>query len=163
MGTSSFFFLGSIRYVISVSRVLAGGKAKCNVVVETEGRYTVPKHAGKILVTDDDQTSRESMQKVLERDGYVVEIAEDVDRALEQLRDNHFDLIVCDYRMPEKTGLDLLRELRGFDMQVPVLLVSALVDTDTEVCARHLGAVHVLRKPLCRKVLLERTAEITKS
>ena len=73
MGTSSFFFLGSIRYVISVSRVLAGGKAKCNVVVETEGRYTVPKHAGKILVTDDDQTSRESMQKVFERDGYVVE------------------------------------------------------------------------------------------
>ena len=63
--------------------------------------------------------------------------------------------------MPEKTGLDLLRQLRGFDAQVPVLLVSALVDADTEVSARHLGAVHVLTKPLCRKVLLDRAAEIT--
>ena len=78
----------------------------------------------KILVVDDDQTSREAMRKVFERDGYFVETVPDCNRALERLLVTSFDLVVCDYRMPGKNGLDLLRELQRLDLHIPVLIVS---------------------------------------
>src|SRR5262245_58328951 len=60
-----------------------------------------------ILVTDDDTVCRETILKTLEREGHTLEAACDVDSAIEAVKRTHFDLIVCDYRMPEKTGLDL--------------------------------------------------------
>ena len=67
---------------------------------------------GSILIADDDKTCRDSIQKVLEREGHTVRTADSVDGALEALGASHFDLVVCDYRMPDKTGVDLLIELR---------------------------------------------------
>lgn len=52
-----------------------------------------------------------SLQMVLEREGHEVEAVENVDGALQRFGTRHFDLILCDYRMPGKTGIDLLREL----------------------------------------------------
>ena len=78
-----------------------------------------------ILVADDDKSCRESIQKVLEREGYGVETAADVDSALEALHKRRFDLVVCDYRMPVKTGLEFLMELRQRQLQVPDVMLSA--------------------------------------
>jgi DNA-binding NtrC family response regulator len=78
---------------------------------------------GSILVADDDKTCRDSIQKVLEREGHLVETAGNVDGALEALDRSHFDLVVCDYRMPGKTGVDLLVELKNRRSQVPVLMI----------------------------------------
>jgi CheY-like chemotaxis protein len=108
-----------------------------------------------ILVTDDEQTSRDAIQKVLEREGYDVQAVDSVDKALQKLSTQSFDLVVCDYRMPGKTGIDLLTELAARECHVPVIIVSACADGNTERIIRSLGAVDLLRKSLRRKVLLE--------
>ena len=113
-----------------------------------------------ILVADDDKTCRDSIQKVLEREGHTVQTAENVDGALEALGLNHFDLVVCDYRMPGKTGIDLLIELRRRCSSVPVLMISAYADALVEDAVRRLGALDVLKKPIRRKELIDRTAKV---
>lgn len=111
-----------------------------------------------ILVTDDDTACRETILKTLEREGHTLECAVDVDTAIQAVRRKHFDLIVCDYRMPGKTGLDLLVELQALGSQVPVLIVSAFADAQTEASATKLGAVALLKKPFRRQQLLDCTA-----
>jgi two-component system response regulator FlrC len=115
---------------------------------------------GTILVADDDRTCRDSIQKVLEREGHAVQTAENVDRALEALDLNHFDLVVCDYRMPGKTGLDLLVELRRRHSSVPVLMISAYADASVEAAVLKLGALDVLKKPIRRQDLVQRTKKV---
>ena len=110
---------------------------------------------GMILVTDDDTTCRNSIQKILEREGHTVEGAADVDHALAAMKRQSFDLIVCDYRMPGKTGLDLLTELRRVHSTTPVLMISAFADSETEAEAKRLGAEDLLRKPFRRQELVD--------
>jgi len=110
---------------------------------------------GLILIADDDRTCRDSIQKTLEREGHTVESAGSVDSAMQAATQHTFDLIVCDYRMPGKTGLDLLTELREKGSQVPVLMISAFADADTEETAKRLGARALLRKPFRRQELLD--------
>ena len=115
---------------------------------------------GTILVADDDRTCRDSIQKVLEREGHTVQAAEDVDGALEAIGANHFDLVVCDYRMPGKTGIDLLIELRRQRSSVPVLMISAYADALVEATILNLGALELLKKPIRRQELIARTAKV---
>ena len=115
---------------------------------------------GSILVADDDTTCRDSIQKVLEREGHTVRTADNVDGALEALGSNSFDLVVCDYRMPGKTGIDLLIEVRRQALRVPVLMISAYADASVEEAIRRLGALDLMRKPIRRKELVARTAKV---
>ncbi len=115
---------------------------------------------GKILVADDDERCRDSIQKVLEREGHSVQTASNVDNALETLRGGHFDLVVCDYRMPGKTGIDLLQELRIRKSLVPVLMISAFADAHTEAAVRELGALDLLRKPIRRQELINQAHKV---
>jgi DNA-binding response OmpR family regulator len=114
----------------------------------------------RILIADDDETCRCAIQKVLEREGHAVEAASDVDTALAALSGQTFDLIVCDYKMPGKTGLDLLTEIRKQQSGVPVLMISAYTDTETEIAVKELGALGLLRKPFRRHELIDRTIEV---
>jgi DNA-binding NtrC family response regulator len=115
---------------------------------------------GRILVADDDQTCRNSIQKVLEREGHKVWTAECVDSALEALSIEHFDLVVCDYSMPGKTGIDLLIELKRRRDCVPVLMISANADACVEDAMLQLGALELLKKPVRRQQLIDRAAKV---
>ena len=115
---------------------------------------------GNILVADDDKTCRDSIQKVLEREGHTVQTAENVDGALEALALHHFDLVVCDYRMPGKTGIDLLIELKRRQASAPVLMVSAYADALAEKAILQLGALELMRKPIRRQELVARAARV---
>jgi DNA-binding NtrC family response regulator len=101
----------------------------------------------------------DSIRKVLERDGYVVESALNVDGALQALRTRQFDLVVCDYRMPGKTGMDLLQEIKRESWNLPVLMITADLDAGTEEHARQLGA-WLMKKPVRRQALLEIIARL---
>jgi DNA-binding NtrC family response regulator len=115
---------------------------------------------GNILVADDDKTCRDSIQKVLEREGHTVQAAESVDCALDALRLHHFDLVVCDYRMPGKTGMDLLIELKRREAKVPVLMISAYADALAEKAIMQLGALELMKKPIRRRELIARAASV---
>ena len=115
---------------------------------------------GAILVADDDRTCRDSIQKVLEREGHCVQTADTVDCALDALTKGHFDLVVCDYRMQGKTGLDLLVELKRREVSVPVLMISAYADAPAEDAIFRLGALDLLKKPIRRQELVSRAAMV---
>src|SRR5438132_3947820 len=115
---------------------------------------------GTILVADDEKACRDSIQKVLEREGHAVHTAENVDGAIEALGLNHFDLVVCDYRMPGKTGIDLLIELKRREASVPVLMISAYADALAEDAMLRLGALDLLKKPIRRQDLVTRAAMV---
>ena len=115
---------------------------------------------GKILIADDDKTCRDSIQKVFEKEGHTVQTAADVDSALDVLAADQFDLVVCDYRMPGKTGIDLLQELKRQHSPVPVLMISAYADAATQATAIDLGALAILKKPLRRKDLIDRASKV---
>jgi DNA-binding NtrC family response regulator len=115
---------------------------------------------GNILVADDDKTCRDSIQKVLEREGHTVHAAENVDCALKALETHHFELVVCDYRMPGKTGIDLLIELKRRQASVPVLMISAYADELAEKAIMRLGALELMKKPIRRQELITRAAKV---
>ena len=102
---------------------------------------------GNILIADDDKTCRDSIQKLLEKEGHTVQTARDVDSALKTLATRHFDLVVCDYRMPGITGIELLIELKARQSRVPVLMISAYADVSIEKAVLELGALDLLKKP----------------
>jgi two-component system response regulator PilR (NtrC family) len=113
-----------------------------------------------ILVVDDDETCRDAMQMILEREGYDVRSAANVDQALLELEESAFDLVYCDYRMPGKSGLDLLAEVHRRKPSLPVFMVSAQTDADVDAAARKLGAAGLLRKPLRRQQLVDHAVRI---
>jgi DNA-binding NtrC family response regulator len=113
-----------------------------------------------ILVTDDDRACRDTMQLTLERLGHEVEGAADVTGALHAIHERKFDLIVCDHRMPGRTGLDFLLELKQQGSKVPFVMVSACADTDTETAAKRLGASSLLRKPFRRQDLIDAVQQV---
>jgi len=69
----------------------------------------------KILFIEDDRPIAEMYSRILTREGYAVEFAYDGSRGLEMAKQKHYDLILLDIMMPEKTGIDVLHELRGED------------------------------------------------
>jgi DNA-binding NtrC family response regulator len=108
-----------------------------------------------ILIADDDCGCRDTIKMALEREGYIVESAAGVDDALCAIHRRSFDLIVCDFRMQGKTGLDLLAELHEHGLQIPVLMVSAYADAVTEETFTRLGAAGFLEKPFRRQHLID--------
>jgi len=113
-----------------------------------------------ILVVDDDEPCRDAMQMILEREGYDVRSAADVDQALHEIEEFPFDLVYCDYRMPGKSGFDLLAEIHRRNPSLPVCMVSAQASAEFDATARKLGAAGLLRKPIRRQQLVEHAERI---
>jgi two-component system phosphate regulon response regulator OmpR len=102
--------------------------------------------APHILVVDDDSRLRELLRRYLIEQGFRVTTAQDATTARVQLAAFHFDLLVLDIMMPGETGLELTRALRE-DSEVPVLLLSAMAETDDRIAGLSSGADDYLTKP----------------
>lgn len=103
--------------------------------------------ADRILVVDDEQSLRESLEILLGREGYVVRTAADVDHALAELRSFAPDLILTDMKMDQGTGVDLLRDAKAIDPRVEVIVLTAYARAEDAVEAMKLGAYDYLIKP----------------
>jgi CheY-like chemotaxis protein len=112
----------------------------------------------RILIIDDDPCCRDSVRRVLLKAGHCVDDVEGVDQALGVLDGSPADLVVSDYRMPNKSGLDLLRALRNKATAPRVLLLTAYIDQATQEIAFALGAVAVILKPVRRQELIDHVA-----
>ena len=94
----------------------------------------------KVLVADDEQSMREFLEYLLEKEGYEVETAGDGREALEILRrDSNFDLVISDLRMEDVDGLQLLEQIRSLDADLPFIFVTAYASSDTAIEALRLG------------------------
>lgn len=79
----------------------------------------------RILVVDDDKNVRYVMRELLELENYTVFTAENGEKALELMLDTHVDLAIVDIMMPKMDGYEFTKELRTFNPELPVLMVSA--------------------------------------
>lgn len=110
----------------------------------------------RILTVEDDQKIRNFLKKSLEAECYAVDAAADGQTGLLLARENPYDLIILDNVMPNKSGLDVCRELREQNNQTPILLLSVQSDIDMKVKALNAGADDYLTKPFSFTELLAR-------
>lgn len=105
---------------------------------------------GTILIVDDHEMNRDLLARYLKRDGHTVVTAENGRQALAMLIMRKFDLVLLDLMMPEMTGFEVLARLRADDdmRHIPVIVVSALEDTESIVHSVELGAEDYLTKPI---------------
>ncbi len=107
----------------------------------------LPHNKISILVVDDELSIRESLSGWLKRDGYEVETAEDGVAALAKTRENRYDIMLIDVKMPEMDGLTLLKKLKESEIETNVLMMTAHGDIHDAVEAIKLGAYDYLLKP----------------
>src|SRR5262245_25026380 len=101
----------------------------------------------RVLVVDDDEEMRKLLRRSLEFDGHHVKEQDRGTEVLKALREEAFDLVILDNRMPGVNGLDLLPALRREFPDVPVLLVTAFGGRQVASSAIRLGAASYLEKP----------------
>ena len=108
-----------------------------------------------ILLIDDNAVQAATRQTILKRAGFFVIAVLSPERALEQYRSHEFpapiDLIITDHIMPGMNGADFVREVRSFDPEVPVLVISGLAEAEDEYTEL---SVHFRLKPLLPEHLL---------
>jgi two-component system response regulator AtoC len=101
----------------------------------------------RILVVDDEENVRRSLAGVLSKKGFEVEQAPNGADALKVYRQNPFDIVLCDMRMPKMDGMEFLRELGGADAAAEVILMSAYGDIELAREAVRAGAADYFSKP----------------
>jgi two-component system, OmpR family, phosphate regulon response regulator OmpR len=109
-----------------------------------------------ILVVDDDRRIRELLKSYLTDNGFRVTVAESAAAARQRMRGLAFDLMVLDIMMPGESGLALTQALRGNEAAVPILMLSALSDTDNKIDGLTAGSDDYLAKPFEPRELLLR-------
>jgi len=109
---------------------------------------------GCILIIDDEAEIRESLQTLLEFEGYEVEAAANGAQGLSKLGDRPFDLVLLDLAMPDRNGLELLPEIRALDPQISVIMITAYGTVEDAVRAMQSGAANFLQKPWDNEKLL---------
>lgn len=102
----------------------------------------------RLLVVDDDRAHAEAMQMALERDGHLVEIADNYMAALDRVRARTFDVVLTDLMLGDGNGLDLLRQLRELFPELSVFLITGYGSVETAVEAMQEGAADYLTKPV---------------
>jgi DNA-binding response OmpR family regulator len=102
----------------------------------------------KILVVDDEENFRHILSVILKKERYEVETASNGEEALQKVKEERPHLILLDVRMPNMTGLEVLRRVRGIDREVGVIMVTAVNEEETGREALQLGAFDYIVKPL---------------
>src|SRR5512139_1029267 len=102
---------------------------------------------GKILVVDDEADIRESLETLLEIEGYSVQSAENAAEGLTRFEQGRFDLVLLDLMMPDRSGLELLDDFRARDKETPVFLITAYGGIDVAIQALKAGANDYFSKP----------------
>jgi two-component system response regulator PilR (NtrC family) len=101
----------------------------------------------RILVVDDERSMRELLAIVLRREGYEVMLADNGRSAVEFLEREPVDLLISDIKMPDMSGVEVLRAAKKIDQDILGIMITAFASTDTAVEAMRLGACDYLSKP----------------
>ncbi|MFC2096169.1 sigma-54-dependent transcriptional regulator [Bacteroidota bacterium] len=102
----------------------------------------------KILVIDDEKSIRDTLKEILEYEDHKVDLAEDGEVGLEQFKNNKYDIVLLDIKMPKKDGIEVLEDIFGVATDVPVIMISGHGNIDTAVESIKKGAYDFIEKPL---------------
>ncbi len=122
---------------------------------------TMPRHnlgesssAGCVLIIDDEAAIRESLETLLEMEGYDVQSAATADEGLTRIGSRPYDLVLLDLALPDRNGIDLLAELHVHDPQLAVIMITAYGTVENAVKAMQAGAMNFVQKPWDNEKLL---------
>lgn len=103
----------------------------------------------KILVIEDEAAIRRVLTKILseENDSYVVEEAEDGQQGLEKIKNDDYDLVLCDIKMPKMDGVEVLEAVKKIKPEIPMVMISGHGDLETAINTMRLGAFDYISKP----------------
>ncbi len=107
----------------------------------------------KILVVDDEEGAQELFNIILSDEGYDVSLAGCADEALALMKNNTFNLVITDIKMPKMDGLQLLQEIRKTGYKTDVIMVTAYGEVESYLKAMSLGAAEYINKPIRIKEL----------
>ena len=113
-----------------------------------------PSPAGSVLIIDDEAEIRESLQTLLEMEGFEVETAVSGEDGLAQMADRPFDLVLLDLTLPGRNGMEILSEIRSHDSRLPVIMITAYGTVENAVRAMQSGAANFVQKPWDNEKLL---------
>ncbi|UCE56002.1 MAG: sigma-54-dependent Fis family transcriptional regulator [Desulfobacterales bacterium] len=109
----------------------------------------------QILVVDDELSMRELLEYMFSKEGYTVTCADTGRGAIELLKKNNYDLLLCDIRLGDIAGLDVLRASKKKNPDTVVIMISAYATTETAVEAMNMGAYDYVPKPFDKDELMQ--------
>ena len=109
---------------------------------------------GRILVIDDEPDIRESLEALLSQEGYQVDLAANAAAGLQKMESSLYDLVLLDLMMPDKSGMQVLQEVRTRDRETPVCMITAYGSVEVAVDALKNGANDYFPKPWDNEKLL---------
>jgi NADH-quinone oxidoreductase subunit E/NADP-reducing hydrogenase subunit HndA len=112
---------------------------------------------GNILVVDDEQIVLKSCQRILSPEGYHVEVTPSPREALSMMKDNPYDLVITDMKMPEMDGLDFIRQAKSESPDVSIIVVTGYPSQESIKEALRLRILDYLPKPFSPALLIEVT------
>jgi len=115
---------------------------------------------GAILIAEDHEVARKSIQQYLQREGYRVEEAADGESAIEAINASDFDLVITDLKMPSSSGLDVLKHVREVSPNTLVIVTTAFGSVDSAIEALRLGAQDYVIKPIIFEELLNKVHHV---
>ncbi len=101
----------------------------------------------RMLVVDDEEAIRFFLHKKLTEAGFACDQAEDGLQAIQRVEDDSYQLVICDIRLPDIDGLEILRRIRSFDEDIAVVMLTAVTDINVAIPALKAGASDYLVKP----------------
>ena len=110
----------------------------------------------RILVIEDDETLGHALREFLSQQGYAVDWLQEGSRVVDTVVGQHYDLLLLDLNLPDKSGLDVLRELRAASETLPVLILTARDGVEDRVAGLDSGADDYVTKPFHMEELLAR-------
>ena len=102
----------------------------------------------RIILVDDDKHAVETLSKLLSEDGYEVVVCFNGKEAIKKMELNKYDVIITDLRMPEIGGLELLKNIKKTDPELPVIIVTAFGEVGSYLDAFVKGAYDYINKPI---------------
>jgi DNA-binding NtrC family response regulator len=114
---------------------------------------------GSILVVDDESEIREGLELLLQSEGYQVSSAETAMSGLAQLEERPFDLLLLDVSLPDRNGIDMLKDIHRQDPHLPIVLITAYGSIEMARAAFKSGAMDYITKPWSNDELLAQVAQ----
>jgi DNA-binding NtrC family response regulator len=108
---------------------------------------TIQKSRGHVLVVDDESDIREGLELLLTSEGYAVDLAQNGTEGLQKMAARTYDLVLLDLMMPDRSGMEVLQEVRQRDRETPIFLITAYGSVEAAVNALKLGANDYFSKP----------------
>jgi DNA-binding NtrC family response regulator len=119
-----------------------------------------PSIKGRILIIDDEADIRESLETLLSMEGYIVDMAPNATEGWRVLQQSNYDLVLLDLMMPDRSGIELLGDIRRKDQETPVIMITAYGSVEVAVKALKAGANDYFSKPWDNEKLLVEISHI---